>query len=418
MSPSLRPCGRMAPFLLAARAWACLAVAACGGPEAEAGPFVVRDSAGVRISVSRAPAWAPQEGWRIVGAPEVEIDLAGVPAPAPDVVAALRLEDGRFAVADRGGRVLLFAADGAFEGVAGTGEGGGADPAAAPLEISSLARHHADSLLAFDPDGEAWWIVPSGPGTARRVPLRWAGDLPFDRAAPMRDGSVVVRTGFRASLALSQGDGVVRPPVWFLRFGADGALLDTLALVPGSAVGIFPLGPGARSFVNPLLGAVTAHAVGDELLFVGSGERWEIDVVRPRGGRIGVWRREGARRAVSEAELAQARGERQGMAGGSEMAERLLARIDSFLPAPAERPAYAELLLDALGNLWVGDYPFGGPGDGRVPGPWSVFDREGRWLGDVVAPEGLRLLEIGESHALGVRRGPDGTRLSVHALVR
>jgi sugar lactone lactonase YvrE len=54
--------------------------------------------------------------------------------------------------------------------------------------------------------------------------------------------------------------------------------------------------------------------------------------------------------------------------------------------------------VDADGNLWVLDYARPGD-DGRH---WTVFSADGRALGRVETPPGLRVLEIGRDYVLGV----------------
>lgn len=66
-------------------------------------------------------------------------------------------------------------------------------------------------------------------------------------------------------------------------------------------------------------------------------------------------------------------------------------RHDSF-------PAFASIRLDAGQNLWVED--------NRPPGVeqpvWHVFDLDGALVTRIETPIGLRILDIGEDHVLGV----------------
>jgi hypothetical protein len=380
---------------------------------------VVRDSAGVRIAESHASAWAAVGGWKIATDPLLEFDGSegGSPGRLGDVVGAVRLRDGRIAVADASANEVRYhAPDGAF--LFATGGAPGGDEAAVSA-LGSLTRFEGDSLLLFDPAGRRL-IVLSPEGTvASSATLMGANDLPLDRAAAFSDGTVVVRTGWRASL-MPPGDGVSRAPVWFLRFSTRGVLMDTVAVEPGSAVGSVSLG-AAHSFVTPLLGPLTPHVVHGQRLYVGTGERYELRAYGADGGLETSVRRPGVDLSVVPAELSAARAERLGMARGNPVAEQLLARIDNALPAPASRPAYAELIVDALGNLWVSEYPPGGPGGarGRTPRVWTVFDPAGRMLGDVGVPPGLALLEVGAVYVLGVRRDPEGARsVLLHGLAR
>jgi hypothetical protein len=57
-------------------------------------------------------------------------------------------------------------------------------------------------------------------------------------------------------------------------------------------------------------------------------------------------------------------------------------------------------MADPDGNLWVLAYTR--PGDERRS--WTVFAPEGRALGTVETPPGLRIMEIGADYVLGVWR--------------
>ncbi len=66
---------------------------------------------------------------------------------------------------------------------------------------------------------------------------------------------------------------------------------------------------------------------------------------------------------------------------------------------PETFPAFDQILADALGNLWIQEYDL--PGQERPDPLWTVFDEEGRVLGFVETPSGLRIYEIGEDYILG-----------------
>ena len=64
------------------------------------------------------------------------------------------------------------------------------------------------------------------------------------------------------------------------------------------------------------------------------------------------------------------------------------------MPAPTTFPAFSGLATDRAENLWVRE--FAKPGDDQRL--WSVFDRDGTWLGTVELPPGAGLLDIGRQH--------------------
>ncbi len=69
------------------------------------------------------------------------------------------------------------------------------------------------------------------------------------------------------------------------------------------------------------------------------------------------------------------------------------------MPVAETFPAFAQVAADALGHLWVREYDL--PGEERANPLWTVFDPDGRVLGLVETPPGLRVHEIGEDHILG-----------------
>jgi hypothetical protein len=68
------------------------------------------------------------------------------------------------------------------------------------------------------------------------------------------------------------------------------------------------------------------------------------------------------------------------------------------MPFPSTRPAFAGLLADRGGNLWVGDWVLAP----ETPEEWKVFDAAGKWLGVVEAPDRFFPYDIGDSWILGV----------------
>jgi hypothetical protein len=78
--------------------------------------------------------------------------------------------------------------------------------------------------------------------------------------------------------------------------------------------------------------------------------------------------------------------------------------VDHF-PVPDVMPAYARLLFDDLGNLWVRQYLHE---DVYQLEPreqvWWIFDSQGAWLGSVRTPAGLRVFRIQRDFVVGVFR--------------
>jgi hypothetical protein len=73
-------------------------------------------------------------------------------------------------------------------------------------------------------------------------------------------------------------------------------------------------------------------------------------------------------------------------------------RMFEAYEVPETRPAFSELIFDALDHLWVAEWePDGTPVTG-----WHVFSSDGELLGRVAVPPGLEVHEIREDYVLGV----------------
>ncbi len=75
------------------------------------------------------------------------------------------------------------------------------------------------------------------------------------------------------------------------------------------------------------------------------------------------------------------------------------------LPAPATRPGYAQMVVDATGAVWLG--PYRARSEAAAPNRWQVFSPDGEWLGTVTLPQRLRVHEVGTDYILGVHPDAD-----------
>lgn len=78
---------------------------------------------------------------------------------------------------------------------------------------------------------------------------------------------------------------------------------------------------------------------------------------------------------------------------------------------PDFRPAHSKLLIDESGNFWLEEYRF--PHYGQVPEKptptfWSVFSRDGAWLGRVEVPGRLLVENIYDDKIIGVWKDAEG----------
>lgn len=302
---------------------------------------------------------------------------------------AIRLGDGRIAVANSGSSEIRFY-DSAGIHLYSTGRAGGG-----PGEFQDLrwiATFGPDSIMVYDRAQQRISVFDSR-GKYERSWMLPTLDLPLFAVGVFDDGSVVGRTGnaFEAGPKI----GVVRNPVTYLLLTPQGTLADTLGRFPGpeyflwsegEAFGVWP-----RAF-----GRNTIHAFGSNELYVGTGDIYEIRAV-PRGrGRERRIRKARANQPVaardverySAALLEQAKGQ-----GSRDVTLRMLAEM----PFPETMPAYSQLSTDEDGNLWVRDYtPIG-----HELATWSVFNAAGELIATLSMPARLGVDQIGRSFVLG-----------------
>ena len=400
------------------------AVVAFNGCSADSAPatYTVRDSAGIEIVESSAPAWRDDEAWMLDRESVVEI---GVQAGAPEllfsgITGVVVLEDGRIAVADRtSNQVRFFTPDGVFlEAFGRSGEGPGEFQ-----YVRALGRCGADSLFVFDLD-------------YRMVVLDAAGNhvregRPYDlqRSLSGRPYSLSCsRNGHFAAVGWEARTGpptigfyTARAPVWILQpIGTDDSaatdVSDGAAFAMRAELGTFlsserighENGSGPHPFGRSLVLAIT-----DDALYLGEAASFELTEFTLdgapqriiRGPTLDLEIRADHLEAYRVAQLENAQSQNR----------PTLERYLRDLPLPPGFPAYTKLLVDPAGALWI--RRFAPPGDDRHV--WSVFDEHGVYLGDVDVPIELEITEIGSDHVAGVATDELGVeRARVYRLLK
>lgn len=397
--------GRAVYALALAATWAVLG---CGaGADGRSGT-VIRDSAGIVI-VENGPdgAWPEDEAWRLSAAPILEIGVfEGEDVyQLHGVVQAARLSDGRLVVANAGTHELRFYdADGRHLRSVG-GEGGG------PGEfrgIRALDRAAGDTILAWDWDAVRLSVfAPDGEFVRSVSPTVVDEGFRPQFYGAFAGGSFVIRPRIIPSDLLRAGDGLRRDTAAYARYdGRDGAPLDTVAVTPGRER-VVRVGEGDRfSLWDPLFGRGPHFDVHGRRAYVGVSDRYEVRVYTPDAGLQRVIRRVGDPVPVTEADVdryvedraldALDPGEREDPAAMRQLKEafRDRHRAETF-------PAFDAVLADDVGNLWVREHDRPGA---EGPRRWSVFDADGRLLGTVETPRGLKVFQIGRDFVLGRAR--------------
>jgi hypothetical protein len=385
-------------------------LAGCG--DGDAGPaegerVQVRDSAGVRIVESRAPAWGDAEaaGWTVSPTPYVQIGLEdGDPRYVLSQVAgAVRTPSGEIVIGDGfTNQIRFFDSEGRFvRAVGGAGPGPGEF-----LYLRELRRCAPNSIHAFDLNWQLKEFSLTGE-LIREVPVRVPAGSGNPYSLTCSTGGAVVVTGWGDRGRPPLGFHAALSPVW---------LLDDPGGEPVAELGTFTsserIGMSSGSSPHPF-GRRAVLAVGEDRVLIGTSERFEVMVFDHAADLRAIFRGPAPDLEIRPEHLALYREE--GLASGDPEWHAVLARQMAEIEMPSSFPAYDRLELDVEGHLWVREF--------RKPGHegpfWHVFDPEGALLGRVRTPASLEILEIGADWVLGLHRGALGVEsVQLHALDR
>lgn len=371
--------------------WALLVAvfsSSCGGPDGPGAEPTVRDSAGVTLVESSAPAWGLGEGWTVDTLPVVDLTETG-DDPVHEFFQAsdaTRLSDESFVVADDGtDEIRIFSPEGVHRRTLGrTGDGPGEF-----RRLTQVISHPGDSIWAYDywqsritvfgPDGD-WTRLVRLEGAYRPRPL-----FPLERV-----GFVGMSTDLSG---LGDETGLHRTPSPIVRLGEDGTAVDTLTTVPGYESVVFSQGDG-----RALWGKNSHLAVHGDGVYLGSADSLEYQIRSPDGRLRRVVRVPGYDLTLSDGEI---QAERNAFMPDPSEAGPIIREIMNEQPDRSHRPAYADMVVDADGNVWLEEYL--GRHEQGEPVEWQVFDPEGRWLGSVTLPPRFHVFRIGPDWILGKR---------------
>ncbi len=398
--------------------WAVLTIGcASDGPvEDQQLGFSVQDSLGVLIAESSAPAWTEETAWQISTEPSLVIGSRDGEEPGTDlgrIMGVTCLGDGRIAVAEGiSQEIRVFDPLGRFlfaEG--GPGEGPGEF-----MSLTGIEVIHGDSIVATDWQGSK--LVVFGPGgsvgrTVRTPPLVWNGLAGIFVSGILSDASFIVSHSPQTSDLPPGRSNVERQ---FHLFDPDGNHIGEFARLTafeannkGEGLGPVTFGAAGHLHVGPTgVWYGFSNAYSFQHISVGGVDRIiRIPVpqeVTPE--RLKDYVRD---RAAQDMERDMP------LSAPPEVRARLeevrKARLDEMTFADS-MPLFGGLVIGRDGHLWVQGYPSAeellSPGwdwdrSRRVP-RWTVFDPEGRWLGEVHMPGETQVHEIGSDYVLGVQR--------------
>ena len=182
----------------------------------------------------------------------------------------------------------------------------------------------------------------------------------------------------------------------------DGVVVGSFGTHPGYESHL--LADGDRSVLfRKSLGREPVAALWGALVVGGHTGRYEWKAFAGDGALAWIIRRDHSQRAPTAAEVSayiDAEMDRNSWATGSEAAA--LRRRFEAVPVADHLPAFASIMTDALGHLWVEEYE--PPADPRPTRGWTVFDPDGQVLGFVETPKDLSIHEVGEDYILGGAR--------------
>jgi len=374
-----------------------LLLAGCDSDTRPNAKFEARDSSGVRIVLNRDCQWSECAGWRLAELPR--LDIGTLEGEAHDqffrVVNAITLSDGRIVVANSGtNEIRYFDAAGSFLYSSGR-KGGG------PGEFEwlwTIAPLSGDSVIAFDRRLLRMSVFAPDGTFARSfmfAPLAGAAALPMPLGLTDNRRLVISERGFDTG---ETSTGLIRDSTYYLLLDLEGALIDTLGLFPGDEWYIKSESEAIYTATPPFARSSEAAVFGSGFYF-GSGDSYEIAFYSADGTLNRLIRRATPNLPVTSKDIERYR--QRTLERSDPSRRQFWQNMFAEMPIPETMPAYSGIIVDAEGNLWIGEYRR--PGDDQPR--WNVFDPDGIMLGIVETPQRFRVYEIGSDYLLG--RGAD-----------
>jgi hypothetical protein len=377
----------------------CLAVlvsvtAACE-PSGARESFVVRDSAGIEIVESRAPAWAAGGGWSV----DSVASFVAASDSLFEVGDARLRSDGKLLVVNAGSaEILVFDSAQHLEAAwGGRGEGPGefsaladvADCAGDTIIARDLAR-----LTVLGPHGEFSRTIPV---EGRLTPSR-----AFELIGASDDCSAIL-LALRRGRQPESGEVVFRYPTEVFWAQLDSGSAVPIGSFPGSEVLAVEV-VGRRVGARFVFGVEPQWTTDGDKTFYGPADRFEVQVFSAAGELERILRWGAEREPIGENDWKRYEEWRAAQAAlEPEVAPTIPTRASH--PAQA-KPAYSKLLVDDEGNLWVMAYSSSLMEDftRAESARWSVLDPEGRWQGEVTLPPRFELTSVAHGHVVGIKR--------------
>lgn len=364
----------------------------------------VRDSAGIRI-VETTSDTRLQAPWELAEQPEWAVgELEGDPAYLlSGVTGAMQLATGEVVIANRGtNEVRFYDSDGSLQRARG-GEGQG------PGEfeyLRALGPCSPEGFVAFDLNWQMNVYARDGTfleKTTLRTPV---GVTPYEVACDPHGHVLMLSWGRDATEGPTEGFYQAHDEL--LLTTPDGTIEAEL----GRRLASERIGSRFGSRPHPA-GRATVFALNQDRVFVGSGERFEVEVRELDGSLQSLLRGPPIPLEVTDsvkAEILQAR-----LAEGSVERHAEIRNDHAEWEWPQSLPAYTALQVDSEGIVWLRAYS----ADPSSPEIWSLIDPEHGYLGDLALQPRQELLEAGRDYILVLTRSElDVERVEKYELLR
>ena len=344
------------------------------------------------LATTHLAAQTARTEWRISARPTLSLGTVdGVgPEVFGNVVGAARQASGTIVVAD-GLALKFFSSSGTFLRHAGRSGAG-------PGEFRTIKAARVcggDSTFVYDPALMRLSVFSPDGTYSRAIDVRTlAGTAKAYDFWCNRAGVLVF---VHKTLTPPTGVGPRRPLEAISLVGRDGAAVSL-----GTFAASERYFDGSEDFPRPL-GKVTSIGVGSDVVFLATGDAYEIQIFSHRGS---------PRTIVREARPAAPVQDRHVDAFVNEQLARrallpnirALERLYREIEYPQVFPALGRLLVDPTDNVWVEDYPI----PGAAQRQWTVFSKSGTRLATISVPANFQLHDVSTDSVFGLWRDEDG----------
>ncbi len=392
---------------------AAIAISACQG-SAGFEAAVVRDSADVTIVENSEGRWKSGQEWIASSDPTLSIGVleGALEYQLFRVQNAIRLSNGNIVVA-ASNELRFYDSGGRYLSTSGR-EGGG------PGEFQQLGwvrPYPGDSIVAYDFGQVRVSLLDEEGNFGRSHRIIPEGEFGFVMGQDVfGDGTLLVKAPLLFRGGFSEGS--TRHNEDYHTYSTDGEFVDSVATLPGPDQFIQTGGDGGGnryvSVTQPPFGRESVLATFRSGFYFGSADSYEIACYAQDGTLEKLVRRSTALREVTDVDVA---GYVEGELAEIEDDDERRRRQQAFdeMPTPEFMPAYADLEVDELGNLWVKEFE---PSK-NAPSQWTVFDPGGQMLGSVSLAENFEVTQIGVNFVLGVWRDEfDVEHVHMYGLVK